>query len=97
VKKDLFPQTKDERFLLEVAQLASIQGNVLDWVQWQDVANRLRYGTKSSQNIVQILSRTYLLQKKQDLVRLTSNAFRHYGDQFCRVLKIDPPLFETED
>lgn len=91
-----FPQTKDERFLLEVGRLALESGNsVISWVSWQSVADRLRYGSKSAHNMMNILARTFLIQKKGDEeVRLTHISFRHYGEPLCKILQIELPNFD---
>lgn len=86
-----FPVTKDEKFLLGVAEKSLETSKTLfAWVDWKALAKKLNFGEKCSSNIVQILARTALLQKKEPfLVRLTAVSMRHYGEAICQICKVD--------
>lgn len=89
MRKQRFPQTKDERYLLEVGKLAlKNSGDVMAWVNVQTVAISLGYGLKSASNMVNILARTFLVEKGHDSVRLTANTFRLYGEELKECLRL---------
>lgn len=95
LKEPIHQQTKDEKFLIAIARQAQSQGNLLSWVRWQTVADELRLGHKSCHNIVNILAKTYLVQKRGDDVRLTHVSLRHYGAQISEFLGVELPNFDS--
>jgi hypothetical protein len=88
-----FPSTKDERFLLGIAKTSlKLSDGFFEWVQWKKVAQELNLGEKSCENIVNILARTALVQKKDECVKLTVITMRHYGDDLCQICKVGTEL-----
>lgn len=98
-----FPATKDEKFLLGVAeQSLKAENSFFGWVDWKELSKELNLGEKSCHNIVNILARTALVEKKEPKVRLTKVAMRHYGTALCEVCKVDesfitPPEDDSEE
>lgn len=100
-----FPSTKDERFLLGIAEESlRLSDTFFEWVDWRKIAKDLNFGEKSCQNIVNILARTALVRKKAETVALTEITMRHYGDELCRVCekgkefqKLPDTEYDTEE